>query len=42
MPEYTELNTMDAWVHLPPNILKQGRTTYYFDPKLKEDEKNAL
>lgn len=22
MPETAELSTMDAWVHLPPNILK--------------------
>ncbi|CAD8141915.1 unnamed protein product [Paramecium octaurelia] len=42
MPESAELITMDAWVHLPAYILKQGRITFYEDPSLKEEELNQL
>ncbi|CAD8046324.1 unnamed protein product [Paramecium primaurelia] len=42
MPESAELSTMDGWVHLPPNILKQGRITFYEDPSLKEEELNQM
>ncbi|CAD8158858.1 unnamed protein product [Paramecium octaurelia] len=42
MPESAELSTMDGWAHLPPNILKQGRITFYEDPSLKEEELNQM
>ena len=37
-----ELNSLDSWVHLNPHILNQGRCTYYIDPKLSEEQKEAL
>ena len=33
---------MEAWAHLNPNILLQGRSSYYIDPKLSEEQKEAL
>jgi hypothetical protein len=35
-PEVAEMNSPDNWVHLNPNILNQGRCSYYIDPKLTE------
>lgn len=29
-------------MHLNPHILNQGRCTYYIDPKLSEEQKEAL
>ena len=37
-----ELNSPDSWVHLNPHILNQGRCTHYIDPKLSEEQKEAL
>ena len=42
LPEVAELNSLDAWVHLNPNILNQGRCSHYIDPKLPEEQKEAL
>jgi hypothetical protein len=33
---------LEAWAHLNPNILLQGRSSYYIDPKLSEEQKEAL
>lgn len=38
-PEVSEMNSLDAWIHLNPHILNQGRCTYYIDPKLSEEQK---
>lgn len=29
-------------MHFNPNILKQGRATYYVDPKVPEDQREEL
>lgn len=34
--------SLDSWVHLNSHILLQGRSTYYIDPKLSEEQKEAL
>lgn len=39
MPEWSELITMDGWVHQPANILKMGRITHYVDPNINETDK---
>lgn len=31
IPEFTELANPETWVHVPPMILKQGRTTLYME-----------
>lgn len=36
------MNSLDAWVHLNPHILLQGRSTYFIDSKLTEEQKEAL
>ena len=42
LPEVAELGSLEAWVHLNPHILLQGRCSYYVDPKLSEEQKEAL
>lgn len=42
MPESAELATLDAWVHVPANILKMGRTTHYVDPTLPEADRQQI
>jgi radial spoke head protein 4/6 len=41
LPEVAELNSLEAWAHLNPNILNQGRCSHYIDPKLTEEQKEA-
>ncbi|CAD8061697.1 unnamed protein product [Paramecium sonneborni] len=41
IPEFAELQNPDSWVHVPAQILKQGRITLYTDG-LSEEAKNAL
>jgi hypothetical protein len=36
------MNSLDSWVHLNPHILLQGRSSYYVDQKLSEEQKEAL
>jgi hypothetical protein len=36
------MNSLENWAHLNPNILQQGRSSYYVDPKLSEEQKEAL
>ena len=36
------MNSLENWVHLNPHILNQGRGSYYIDPKLSEEQKEAL
>lgn len=38
-PEIAEMNSLEAWIHLNPHILNQGRCTYYIDPKLSQEQK---
>lgn len=42
LPEVAELNSLDSWVHLNPNVLNQGRCSHFIDPKLSEEQKEAL
>lgn len=42
LPEVAELANLEAWVHLNPNILQQGRCSHFIDPKLSEEQKEAL
>lgn len=42
MPEFAELSNLENWLHFNPNILKQGRATYYVDPKVPEDQREEL
>jgi hypothetical protein len=42
LPEVAELASLDSWVHLNPHILNQGRCSYYVDPRLTEEQKEAL
>ena len=37
MPELTELQNLENWVHLHPNILQAGRVTHYLNPTLNEE-----
>jgi hypothetical protein len=39
MPEPAELATLEAWLHVPLNILKLGRVTHWVDPNLSEEIK---
>lgn len=39
MPEFGELSNLENWVHFNPYLLKQGRASYFIDPKLPEDQK---
>jgi len=39
MPEFTEQSNLENWVHFNHYILKQGRATYFVDPKLSEEQK---
>ena len=36
------MNALENWVHLNSHILNQGRASYFIDPKLSEEEKEAL
>jgi len=36
------MNSLESWVHANSHILNQGRSTYYLDPKLTEEEKETL
>jgi hypothetical protein len=36
------MNGLDGWAHLNPNILNQGRCSYYMDPKLAPEAQEAL
>ncbi len=38
LPEYSELKTLDTWVHLYPEILKLGRASHWVDDKLDEEK----
>jgi hypothetical protein len=42
LPEVAEMNSLESWVHLNAHIHLQGRCSYYFDPKLTEEQKEAL
>lgn len=42
MPDFAELSNLENWVHFNPYILKQGRATYFVDPKLPEDQKEEF
>ncbi|KRX04273.1 hypothetical protein PPERSA_11397 [Pseudocohnilembus persalinus] len=42
LPEYAELKTLDQWVHLYPALLKQGRTTYWVDPTLSQEQQDEI
>lgn len=42
MPEFAELSNLENWIHFNPNILKQGRASYYVDPKVPEDQREEL
>ena len=37
MPELTELQNLENWVHLHPNILQAGRVAHYINPSLNEE-----
>jgi radial spoke head protein 4A len=39
MPDFAEQANLENWVHFNPYILKQGRATYFVDPKIPEDQK---
>jgi hypothetical protein len=39
MPESSELSTLEAWIHVPSNILKLGRITHWVDQNLSEEAK---
>ena len=36
------MNSLDNWVHQNPNILLQGRCSYYIDPKIPEEQRETL
>lgn len=36
------MNSIDSWIHFNPHILQQGRCSYYIDPKLSEEQREAL
>jgi hypothetical protein len=36
------MSSLDAWVHLNPHILLQGRCSYFVDPRLSEEQREAL
>ena len=42
MPDCAELSNLENWVHFNPYILKLGRSTYYVDPKVPEEQKEEL
>jgi hypothetical protein len=42
MPEFNDLANLENWVHLNPYILGVGRSDYYMDPKLPEEQKDEL
>lgn len=42
VPEVSEMNSLENWIHFNPNILNQGRCTHYIDPRLPEAEREAL
>lgn len=35
------MNSLESWIHLNSHILNQGRASYYVDPTLNEEEKEA-
>ena len=37
MPELSDLNNLDNWVHYHPNILQAGRINHYINPNLNEE-----
>ena len=39
MPDFAELSNLENWVHFNPYILKLGRSTYYVDPKVPEEQR---
>jgi len=42
VPEYSELKSLDSWIHLQPALLALGRTTHYADSALDEEKKQAV
>lgn len=42
LPELTELSTAESWVHVNPAILRLGRVSYWVDPSLNEEAKQAV
>lgn len=42
MPEVTELNNPENWVHLNPNILQAGRVTHFVDHPNEEERQQQL
>jgi len=41
MPELSELTNIENWVHFHPNILNQGRVSYFLNQNLNEEEREA-
>jgi len=39
MPDFAELLNLENWVHVNPHILELGRSSYWVDPKLLEEQK---
>lgn len=37
MPELSELTNIENWVHFHPNILNQGRVSYFLNQNLNEE-----
>ncbi|KAM3145625.1 hypothetical protein pb186bvf_002399 [Paramecium bursaria] len=41
-PEFPDLANAESWVHVPPQILKVGRITHYFDASVNEEQRGII